>query len=263
MIVDTLTHAGGDAEELRRLAARWEISSLVFHDRVDSTQNIARALADNGAAGWTVVVADYQESGRGQHGRQWHAAPGASLMFSILLRPRSIESVALIPIRTGLAIARALDPLLRDSARCMVKWPNDIVVRDGKAGGILCEAQMRGEDAVVIVGVGLNFDRFAIDLAERRDLPPAFLRECLRAEITRLTLLEAIIRSARAMLNTSHAELQPWEMHEYETRDWLHGRTLSEPIAGTAAGITNGGELLVRGEDGEVRRVVAGRTREG
>ena len=70
---------------MSRLAAP---PAIVRLGRVDSTQTVAFALAADGAADGTVVVADSQAAGRGRRGRAWVDEPGASLLVSIVLRPR-------------------------------------------------------------------------------------------------------------------------------------------------------------------------------
>jgi BirA family biotin operon repressor/biotin-[acetyl-CoA-carboxylase] ligase len=141
----------------------------------------------------------------------------------------------------------------------MLKWPNDLVVAGGKIGGILCEAQMRGSEGIVIVGVGMNVRAFPLALEERRDLPATFLGPHLRPGTTRLDLLEAIVRELRRAVHNPGEELSTSEMGEYTDRDWLRGRTLAAPVAGIASGITLNGQLRVAGSDGYVTTVVSGR----
>lgn len=262
-MIDALTEIGRDDAARARLAMRWGIAAFHFHDEIDSTQNALRAMADAGAAGWSLVVADHQHSGRGQQGRRWMAHRGASLMFSLLLRLERLEPAALLPIRCGLAIAAALDPFLRDGIVTMLKWPNDLLVADGKAGGILCEAQMRGDEGLVIAGVGINVEPFAVELDESRDLAPVFLRPHLKPGTTRLDLLDAIItschRSLTAKLSHESDELDNDEMLHYARRDWLAGRMLTAPAAGAARGITPGGLLRIEGSDGAITAIASGR----
>lgn len=259
-MTDSLTQIGSDADALRRLAERWGLARFIFHPQADSTQNIVRAMNDSGTDGWTLVATDYQTAGRGQHGRTWTAEPGASLMFSLLLRPGSVEEAALLPIRTGLAIAAGIDTELATGKRTMLKWPNDLIVNGGKGGGILCEAQIRNDDVSVIVGVGLNVRRFPLELGDRRDIMPSFLEEQSGGHaIDRLDLLGAIVASLHERLTNAGARLSDAELREYATRDWLYGRLLKSPAAGRAGGITREGHLRILRPDGSLESVMAGR----
>jgi BirA family biotin operon repressor/biotin-[acetyl-CoA-carboxylase] ligase len=262
-MIDALTEIGRDDAARARLAGRWGVAAFDFHDEIDSTQNALRAMADAGAPGWSLVAADHQSSGRGQQGRRWMAHRGASLTFSLLLRLDRMEPAALLPIRCGLAIASALDLFLLEGMSTMLKWPNDLIVAGGKAGGILCEAQMRGDEGAVIVGVGINVEPFALELDESRDLPPIFLRPHLKPATTRLDLLDAIILSLRRSLTPklSHDAdvLDDSEMSDYARRDWLAGRALAGPATGVARGITSSGLLSVETSGGAIATVASGR----
>ena len=70
----------------------------VWEDEVDSTNRLARELAESGAPAWTVVAAAHQTAGRGRLGRTWVDRPGDALMFSVVVRPPS----ELTPDRSGL-----------------------------------------------------------------------------------------------------------------------------------------------------------------
>lgn len=258
-MIDALTSLASTPSHLHRLAERWELSRFIFYEKIDSTQNVARALMDSGAPAWTLVAADHQAAGRGQHGRSWFSEPGVSLMFSLLLRPASIEEAALLPIRAGLAIIAALDPFLTGDARPMLKWPNDVMIADGKAGGVLCESQLRNDEAGVIVGVGLNIHRFPVEITDRPDIRPVFLAEHLHNPVDRLDLLDAIMRSFQERLNNPGDVLRDQELRIYARHDWLHGRRLDSPTRGVAAGITREGHLRITIDDGTARSFVAGR----
>lgn len=134
-----------------------------------STNDVAKQLAANGAEDGTVVVAAEQTGGRGTKGRSWHSPRGMGLYASVILRPRRSD-IALIPALASVAAADAV----RSAAglRPRLKWPNDIVWRGRKLGGILSEAAFQGDKvSQVIVGIGLNVKHRAADFPA--DLRPA------------------------------------------------------------------------------------------
>lgn len=106
---------------------------------VASTQDVARDLALG-----SIVVADHQTAGRGRLGRHWVAPPGSALLASFVLRAR-----ALAPLAAGVAAAEACGPNVR------LKWPNDLLLGDGKLGGILVER--RGDRCIVGTGINLHW----------------------------------------------------------------------------------------------------------
>ena len=60
---------------------------VLVYDRLDSTNRRAAQLAADPANDGVAVLAEEQTAGRGQHGRSWLAAPGASVLLSLLLFP--------------------------------------------------------------------------------------------------------------------------------------------------------------------------------
>lgn len=142
---------------LRRALERIGAEAPVRFDEVTrSTQLTARELAEEGAPEWTLVAAGHQTEGRGRLGREWVDVPGATLLFSLLLRPAlPPERGGLISLLGGWATATACRRVSGAEAGCT--WPNDVVVGGGKVGGILAESELDGERIRhVILGVGVN-----------------------------------------------------------------------------------------------------------
>ncbi len=127
---------------------------------IGSTNVELLALARQGAAEGTVLVADHQSAGKGRLGRVWQAPPGASLLVSILLRPPvGLDRAHLFTIAAALAAADACSAVA--GVRPDLKWPNDLVVeREGstrKLAGILAESVLaKGEPSGIVIGMGLN-----------------------------------------------------------------------------------------------------------
>jgi BirA family biotin operon repressor/biotin-[acetyl-CoA-carboxylase] ligase len=103
---------------------------------VTSTQDIARALPIG-----SVVVAEHQTAGRGRLDRRWVSPPGTALLVSFVVDPNPLLSLA-----AGVAAAEACGHGVR------LKWPNDLLVRGAKLGGILVETM----PAKAICGIGIN-----------------------------------------------------------------------------------------------------------
>jgi len=259
-MADTLSRLASNPAERTRLAQEWNVPELIWLEETSSTQDEARARIDGGAPDWTLVVADVQRAGRGQHGRTWSSPSGHSLLLSIILRPMQVESIGLIPLRVGQAVAEALDELMGGTPRTMLKWPNDLIVEDGKMGGILCESQIRGDECLAVVGIGLNVHPFEFEAGEMRpDLPPRFLAHYLPEKIGRLEALEAVVRHLRGGVTTFLTELTPMELHRYRSRDWLYNRQISSPVPGRGAGINAFGHLQVLRSDNVMETIISGR----
>ena len=125
--------------------------ALEWYDEVDSTNTQAkRRLAAGAAADGLAVTAFSQTAGRGRLGHTWENAAGAGLYVSFVTQALPATLLPLVPVACGVAVAE----LLRESAGCEagVKWPNDIIVREHKIAGILCE----GVNGRGICGIGIN-----------------------------------------------------------------------------------------------------------
>ena len=142
--------------------------------------------ADTAQPGLTVTAAE-QMQGKGQRGRSWKGTPGESLLMSIVIAPeRSLNLQFLYNMGVAVAVVKVLNDLYHDWD-VRIKWPNDIMVNDKKAGGVLLENVIKGNQwSFGIVGLGLNIlhEDFAADLPNATSLKLAsgksFLLEELR-----------------------------------------------------------------------------------
>lgn len=148
-------------------------SAIAAHCKPVAQQISIRVVAETGStnsdlltgltgfSGPTLLVATSQTAGRGRLGRVWHAAPGASLTFSLAWKfQQSVQTLLGLPLAVGVAVAEALAGF---DVFVKLKWPND-VLRDGKKlAGILIETAAAdhciSECAVwAVIGVGLNLE---------------------------------------------------------------------------------------------------------
>src|SRR4029453_15696405 len=127
---------------------------LEIRAETGSTNADVAAAGLAGAAEGLVVVAEAQTAGRGRRDRQWVSPPRAGLTLSVLLRPGdagvAAGAYAWLPLLAGVALVEAVRRVAEVDAA--LKWPNDLLVGEGEAAGIL--AEVAGEAGGV--GVGLN-----------------------------------------------------------------------------------------------------------
>ena len=133
---------------------------LTALERVGSTSDLAKELAEAGAPEGTLVWAREQTRGRGRHGRHWSSPPG-NLYASLILRPGvPADRAAQLSFVAAVAMAETLSTLLPAVAQIHHKWPNDILVGGRKIAGILLESAAGDGDAIdwLVVGMGVNVD---------------------------------------------------------------------------------------------------------
>ena len=130
----------------------WQVHTF---DQVASTMDEAHRLAAQGAPEKTLVWAARQALGRGRQGRAW-VSPEGGAYCSLILRPsRSIAEAPQLALVAGLAAAETL----RDVA-CLypsIRWPNDLLIKGRKLGGILAEAKReKCQTPYVVLGIGIK-----------------------------------------------------------------------------------------------------------
>jgi BirA family biotin operon repressor/biotin-[acetyl-CoA-carboxylase] ligase len=125
-------------------------------DQVDSTSSELMRRAQRRDVHGIALAAEWQTAGRGRRGRTWTAIVGGSLTFSLGWRfEQGAGFLGGLSLAIGVAVVRALEADgFRDVA---LKWPNDLIHRHMKVGGILID--LNGDalgPTTSVIGVGLN-----------------------------------------------------------------------------------------------------------
>jgi BirA family biotin operon repressor/biotin-[acetyl-CoA-carboxylase] ligase len=240
-----------------------------FFPQCESTMDIARQWALEGAPEGAVVIAEEQTAGRGRFGRAWHAPAGSSLMFSAILRPViQAEWLHVLSMAAALCVRNCINeqtPIC--TSRLALKWPNDVLIDRRKVAGILAEAVWE-EDRLnsVIVGIGLNVytDFAGTPLFDTATSLIAALNE---TEIpTRTALLHHILNGLVGLSELASAPQGPsrifeeWSRHIITLGEMVRVTNLNhhEVIEGIATKLDAQGALHVTDRQGIVHRVLAG-----
>ena len=142
-----------------------------------STNDLAKELALAGEEEGTVIIADEQTKGRGRMGRGWFSLKNKGLYMSVILRP-SRSTISLLPLAAGLAVRKALFD--STGIEILLKWPNDLIWRGKKIGGILCESCFLGNrPSYVILGIGLNVSH------DPEDFPAQIRKEAVSIQMAK------------------------------------------------------------------------------
>jgi BirA family biotin operon repressor/biotin-[acetyl-CoA-carboxylase] ligase len=199
---------------------------VVYRSETGSTMDEAWALASQGAASGTLVIAERQHAGRGRQGRAWQS-PGGGLYLTLVLRAK-------LPASHGACLALegacALSEWLEAGHGCTLDfhWPNDLMSGDRKVGGLLVEAAGTLEaPRFFLLGLGLNLravgvpGRSVSGLAELTDRPP------LRRELAGFFQKHMTAWSARPVLRPGDWARRCTQLgRPVDLQDWC-GRRLS------------------------------------
>jgi BirA family biotin operon repressor/biotin-[acetyl-CoA-carboxylase] ligase len=164
----------------------WRQLDVVAETGSTNADLLARAEAGAEIDG-SVLLAEYQSAGRGRHGRQWSAPPRTQVALSVGVAGGSVPRTGWgwLPLATGVAVADALAAL---GVEAGLKWPNDVLVNDGKLAGIL--AEVASPTPVIVLGLGLNVTL----TAEEAPDPVATSLLMLGSATDRNTLARRILR---------------------------------------------------------------------
>jgi BirA family biotin operon repressor/biotin-[acetyl-CoA-carboxylase] ligase len=133
-----------------KISQYWRVSVV---EVTGSTQDdLTQLVADKKAKSGEVITSEYQSAGRGRLDRKFDAPATSALMFSFYVEPlRDKSDWSFLPLLTGLSVIFSLTTLDPEFSPTL-KWPNDILIGDGKVGGIIAQASGEG----VVIGVGIN-----------------------------------------------------------------------------------------------------------
>lgn len=252
--------------QLRELWSRDDVHVL---DSVESTNDAAKQLAEDGAPDGTIVLAREQTKGRGRAGHAWHSPRDAGVYLSIVYHPRDLSHPAPLVILAGLGIAEQLERAF-PGLRPMLKWPNDLMVGEGKFGGLLAEAAW--SDAApryLVVGAGVNVRPLGRKAPKDVRAGGTALDDHLEQPAALVDVATAVVRGLESHLSHPEPVLTPALLTELDRHDWLRDRRaqLTSPGAvegetqgtsGVCVGIAPDGALLFRPDRGALRRVQAG-----
>lgn len=221
-----------------------------FH-AIDSTNTYASAWIERDAPHGAVVIADFQRTGRGRHGRSWSAHRGLNLTFSVILRPNlPTDRMGMLTIAACTGAAAAIDPFI-DPLQTHVKWPNDLYLNHQKICGMLLEASWSapGRRPAVVLGIGVNVNQvdFPDDLSGRAT---SLFLETGRV-IPRAILFAGLLTSLESALNRLHGNEEEIR-REYARRLMSLGETVrlrfmesGNEIEGRVCGIAESGGLVL------------------
>lgn len=225
--------------------------NIFYFDCLGSTNNYAKEHAD-ALPGQGIIIADYQNAGKGRLGRSWVAEPGQAVSMSFFYKMPSWD-ISLLPIVSAVAAAEAVESFIDDPV--MIKWPNDLVLNRKKLCGILCESVISRGTQLAVSGIGININQSAENFSAEA-LPYA---TSLYLEYGR-TYPVAEIRTALA--GTFEKTLALWAREGFRAVKTLYTKRLvnlgrevrviyrSETVQAVACGIADNGNLICRRDDG-------------
>lgn len=237
--------------------------SIIYYERVNSTNDLAKVLAGQGVIEGTVVVAEEQSGGRGRRGRAWSSPGGTGVWMSVLLRPKlSPANAPKITIMAAVAVVRAIERVC--GQKVGIKWPNDIVYKGKKLAGILTEMSAEVDSINhIVLGIGTNVnvpqEAFPAEIQEKgTSLLIATGHTVSRVAYLRALLEELEVAYAQFCTEQFDTIMDGWREHSVTLGEDVRVEGIGEILFGTAVDIDTQGALLLRQKNGEIVKVLAG-----
>ncbi len=235
-----------------------------WHDKLSSTNTVLMEWLKDGVAIPTgfVLAAVEQTAGHGRYNRHWISQAGRDLTFSFLLYTKhDISGIASLPMAVALGAASAMDTF---DIVTQTKWPNNLLVRGMKIGGILCQ-KINAKFALgnaIVVGMGINVNMQETD-ASAIEKPAT----SLQIETGKMYPIKEVLE---IILETLPHWIDRWEEGGFPSihEEWIarcchmqkhitvgEGKDLK---SGILEGFGNKGQILLRGDDGHVHDIWVG-----
>ncbi len=253
---------GSDSRNLRigclsPICPWWQIPgrNVQHFDSIPSTMQEALRFPPG-----TAVVAEEQTAGQGRHGHAWHSEPGAGIYCSLVLRPAlTAEDMPALTLALGLATAEAI--ARATDLACDLRWPNDVMLSDKKAAGIL--VQLAGPTVVAGIGINVNHEAFPPELAQEA----TSLRIAGGRVYDRGVVLAALFGSVDGFVRMLEQAGRAAVLEQFARRStWVSGKRVrveheGAAVTGVTAGLDDAGFLRVRADDGRAIRILSGGVR--
>lgn len=252
-LLDEAGIIGGLQEPARAL-----LSELHLHWSIDSTNTYLLKFAgaqsgrtDRQSFHGTVCLAERQMAGKGRRGKHWVSPFGTNIALSIGWRfALPVAAIGGLSLMAGMQVVKTLRALGVDDIG--LKWPNDVLMGQGKLAGILVEVVPAAGATDVVMGIGINLSLSAVDadgIDQAWSVIPA------TAGLSRNRLCQALLDNLLpALAEFSETGFAPyaaqWPTYNLYRNQLVQVSLGAQIIRGVDEGIDESGQLLLRTADG-------------
>lgn len=251
------------AEIITHLKTKWVGHNIHYCESVDSTNNVAKRLAEEGCENGLVVVSEEQKGGKGRLSRGWFSPFACGDWFSVVLKPPFLpQEASKCTLLAAVAVVKAVNKY--KGVNAAIKWPNDILLNGNKLVGILTEMSAEfGKINHIVIGIGINVNvpksivpddikDSAISVADAAEEPVSRVQILADVLLNIEELYEQVLQSGFAPV------LQEWRKYSCTLGQQVKVIAPDETYCGTALDIDEDGLLIVKKEDGSIDKVIAG-----
>jgi len=221
--------------------------SIQYYPKLDSTNTKAWELISKKVEDGTIVITDNQAKGRGRQYNKWDSTPKKSLTFSVILYPYALPNqINLYSLIAGLAIT---DCLIEYDIPTQLKWPNDLLIKGKKVGGILCESKISGGVIKsMVIGIGLNVNEDITELPEELHTNATSLMIASGKQFQLEVLLANILNHLEHRIKSKETKLQllDWDKRCAHLNQEVTFRFGNDTVNGIFKGLSSFGQAIIR-----------------
>ncbi|MCY4530994.1 MAG: biotin--[acetyl-CoA-carboxylase] ligase [Gammaproteobacteria bacterium] len=239
-----------DADRIKGIVSRDDVTLEVLWS-TGSTNTYLMGMSAERFSGYKVCLAEQQQAGRGRRGRRWISPFGSNLYMSLARRfTRESTNLGGLSLAVGIQVVKALKAY--GVAGVGLKWPNDVMMDQGKLAGILVEVGPPiNHHTHTVIGIGLNThlsreDRLKIDQ------PPGTLEgmDLSRNELAGQVLNSVIFGLDRFAEKGFSDFYREWDSYNLYRGKEVTVHLGDQGINGVDAGVDTSGNLLLNTVDG-------------
>ncbi len=235
---------------------------VYYFPLIGSTNAYAKELAKQGGKEGTMVIAEKQTKGQGRMGRQWYSPSYKNLLFSIIFRPPfSLDRVFSLNTLTALALVDAIHNMT--GLKTLIKWPNDIYLKDKKIAGILTEFSAdKKRVEYVLIGIGLNVNWDIRGKSGLNHLATSLVKE-IGHPVSRVDLLIKILEFLEGYYRLLLKGQDSFIYKRWNELSMVIGKEVlvdssNERKKAMVKGIDKNGALVIKDENGKESTIICG-----
>ena len=217
--------------------------ALEVFDTISSTNDYLLRKEKNKDKDIKICIAEEQTKGRGRRGKSWISPKFKNIYFSLNSYLEK-EDLSGLSIAVALSVSKVLTKI---NVMSLIKWPNDLLVRNKKICGILIETAKVGELTKVVIGIGINVN---MEYSELIDQEWTSIKLEKKQSVDRNSIITEMINQLCITLNKFEQEEFDYFLNKFTSLDLLKDKefTLKDKPNETfiGKGIDNKGLLIAQ-----------------
>ena len=127
--------------------------NIDIFEKIDSTNDEAKRITNSNE--FNIIIAEEQSKGRGRKGNKWFSPNSGNIYMTLFTENQLSEDPA--SLITGVVCRNSIRNI-NERINISLKWPNDILYKNKKVGGILVEKEHYEKKIKTIIGIGINLN---------------------------------------------------------------------------------------------------------